>query len=160
MFAPTVVWAKWWGHSLSEAAGKKGEEVQAKFVPGGFFFPWKSTRGVHALCMRGIRLRDTWRSRSSAFLNSNRLSSLFLLKYSSRWAMLQLEFRESNSKPKESHLYSRRVTETAEVYAVCTVGGDDVWVLTIQETRLSRRSTVASFSSKVLSKTNNAPTWV
>ena len=40
----------------------------------------------------------------------------------------------------------------------CTVGGDDVWTLTIQETRLSCRSTVAYFSSKVLSKTSNAPT--
>ena len=72
--------------------------------------------------------------------------------------MLQLEFRESKSKPKESLLHSRTVTETPEVYAVCTVGGDDVWALTIQETRPSCRSTVAYFSSEVLSKTSNAPT--
>ena len=69
--------------------------------------------------------------------------------------MLQVEFQESKSKPKESR---RIVTETPDVYAVCTVGGDDVWELTIQETRLSCRSTVAYFSSKVLSKTSNAPT--
>ena len=40
MFAPAVFWAKWWGHSLSEPGRKQGEEValQAKFVPGSFFF--------------------------------------------------------------------------------------------------------------------------
>ena len=102
------------------------------------------TRSVYAR----LRLRDTWRQRSSVFLNGNRLCFLSLLKYSFRRAMLQLEFRESKSKPKESHLHSRAVTETPEV---CTVGGDDVWALTIQETRLSCRSTVAYFSSKVLS---------
>ena len=35
----------------------------------------------------------------------------------------------------------RTITETPEVYAMCIVGGDDVWTLTIQETRLSCRST-------------------
>ena len=54
----------------------------------------------------------------------------------------------------------RTVTETPEVYAVCTVGGDDVCTLTIQETRLSWRSAVAYFSSKVLSNTSIAPHWV
>ena len=67
--------------------------------------------------------------------------------------MLQLEFRESKSKPES--LEQSQITP--EVCTVCTVGGDDVWTLTIQETRLSYRSTVACFSSEVLSKTRNAP---
>ena len=50
---------KWWGHSLSEAGRKRGEEVttQAKFVPGGLFVfsgcTWKSTGFVHAVRMLG-----------------------------------------------------------------------------------------------------------
>ena len=67
--------------------------------------------------------------------------------------MLQLEFQESKSKFEQSHLSQRN-----RRYTVCTVGGDDVWTLNFQETRLSCRSTVAYFSSKLLSKTSNAPT--
>ena len=54
MFAPIVIWAKWWGHSLSEAAGKQGEEVQAKFVPGGFF-----SVEEHQGCTRSVYARYT-----------------------------------------------------------------------------------------------------
>ena len=65
MFAPAVVWAKCWGHSLSEAGRKEGEEVamQVKFVPGGFFFccfmlHLEKHRGCarNAVCMRD----DDW----------------------------------------------------------------------------------------------------
>ena len=170
MFAPAVVWAKCWGHSLSEDGRKEGEEfaMQAKFVPGGFFFvvclfqvALGKAPGVYT--QRSVyarwRLRDTWRSRGLAFLNSKRLCPLFFLKYSFRRAMLQLEFRESKSKPEESHFEQ---SQRHRRYAVCTVGGDDVWTLTstTHETRISSRSTVAYFSSKVLSETRNAPTWV
>ena len=61
-------------------------------------------------------LKDTWRSGSSAFLNGNRLCPLFLLKYSFRRAMLQLEFQESKSKLEQSHLSQRN-----RRYAVCIV---------------------------------------
>ena len=69
--------------------------------------------------------------------------------------MLQLEFRESKSKPEESHFEQ---SQRHRRYAACTVGGDDVWTLTTHETRLSCRSTKAFFSSKVLSEMSNAPT--
>ena len=92
-------------------------------------------RSVYA--RRRIRLRDTWRSRSSAFLNSKQLCPLFFLKYSFRRAMLQLEFRESKSKPEESH-FEFEQSQRHRRYVACTGGGDDVWTLTTHETRLSR----------------------
>ena len=186
MFAPTVVWAKWWGHSLSEAGGKQGKEVQAKFVPGGFFSgcTWKSTGGVHAVCMRGYdweilgvkEARLSWTAIDcvlfffSSTLSDERCSNLsfenpnpnpknrtytveqsqrhrrytrcvpwqvtmyghlpfkklgflavqmwpiFLLKYSLRRALLQLEFRWS--KPDESHSEQSK-TETRKT-AFCS----------------------------------------
>ena len=61
----------------------------------------------HRVCTRSVyarwRLRDTWRSRSSAFLNGNRLYPLFLFKCSFRRAIIQLEFQESKPKPEGSH---------------------------------------------------------
>ena len=168
MFAPAVVWAKCWGHSLSEAGRKEGEEVamQAKLVPGGFFFVLffcfmlhlEKHRGCtrNAVCMRD----DDW---EIVGVQEARLSwtandcVLFFFSVLFRRAMLQLEFRESKSKPGESHFEQ---SQRHRRYAVCTVGGDDVWTFTTHQTRLSSRSTVAYFSSKVLSETSNAPTWV
>ena len=138
--------------------------MQAKFVPGGFFVclfvsccTWKSTGGVHAT-QCGVCEMTTERYlafKRLGFLEQQTTVSSFFLKYSFRRAMLQLEFRESKSKPEESHFEQ---SQRHRRHAVCTVGGDDVRTLTTHETRLSSRSTVAYFSSKVLSETSNAPT--
>ena len=167
---PAVVWAKCWGHSLSEAGVKEGEQVAmlAKFVSGGFFLfvcfrlHLEKHRGCtrNAVCMRA----DDWETLGAGvqearrgFIEQQTTVSSFILKYSLRRAMLQLEFRESKSKPEGSHFEQ---SQRHRMYAVCTVGGDDVWTLTTHETRLSSLFTVAYFSSKVLSETSNAPTWV
>ena len=65
-----------------------------------------------------------------------------------------LSFENPDANPKNRTLNRHRVT--TEVHTVC-MGGDDVWTLAVQETRLSCRSTVA-YTSKVLSQTSNAPT--
>ena len=141
----------------------RGCRMQARFVPGGLFFyvsgcTWKSTGGVHgnAVCMQDdnweiLGVQEAWLSWTANDC------VLFFLKYSFRRAMLQLEFRESKSKPEESHFEQ---SQRHRKYAACTVEGDDVWTLTTHETRLSCRLTVAYFSSKVLSETSKAPTWV
>ena len=137
-------------------------------MPGGFFFffffffvsgcTWKSAGGVHATqCVCEMTTERYLAFKRLGFLEQQTTVSSFFLKYSFRRAMLQLEFRESKfkSKPEESHFEQ---SQRHRRYAVCTVGGDDVWTLTTHETRLSSRSTVAYFSSKVLSETSNAPT--
>ena len=117
---------------------------------------WKSTGGVHATqCVCEMTTERYLAFKRLGFLEQQTTVSSFFLKYSFRRAMLQLEFRESKSKPEESHFEQ---SQKHRRYAVCTVGGDDVWTLTTHETRLSSRSTVAYFSSKVLSETSNAPT--
>ena len=125
MFAPAVVFGSL-GRMMTpltlEAGRKQGEEVatQAKFVPGGFFFSgctWKSN-GVYTQCVCQVTIERYIPVLGSAFLNGNRLCPLFLLKYSFKRAMLQLEFQESKSKLKQSHLSQRN-----RRYAVCTVGG-------------------------------------
>ena len=135
--------------------------MQANFVPGGFFFfqvaPGRAP-GVYTQFVCEVTI-ETWRYlefKKLGFLEwqSTVPFSFFLLKYSFRRAMLQLKFQKSKSKPEESHFTSNCHRDTG----VCTVGGDDVWTHTIQETRLSCRSTVAYFSFEVLSKTSNAPT--
>ena len=139
MFAPgpAVVWVKCcWGNSLLEADRKQGEEVamQAKFVPGGFliFFcfvsgcAWKSTGGVHAtqcVCEMTI-VGDTWRSRSSAFLNSKRLCTLFFSSTLSDERFSNLSFESPNQNPKNRTLNSHRDTGvTRRVMWVVTMYG-------------------------------------
>ena len=88
--------------------------MQAKFVPGGFFLfvsgcTWKSTgvymqRSVYARW----RLRDTWRSRGSAFLNSKRLSSFSSTLSDERCS--NLSFESPNQNPKNRTLNSHRDT--------------------------------------------------
>ena len=121
MFAPAVVWAKCWGHSLSEAGRKEGEEVAmlAKFVPGGFFFVCfrlhlekHTQRSVYARW----RLRDTWRSRGSAFLNSKRLCPLFFSSTLSDERCSNLSFESANQNPKNRTLNSHRDTGGSSVY--------------------------------------------
>ena len=118
--------------------------MQAKFVPGGFFFccsgcTWKSTGGVHAtqcVCEMTHTIERYLPFKKLGFLEQQTTVSSFFLKYSFRRAMLQLEFRESNkSKPEESHFEQ---SQRHRRYVACTVGGDDVWTLTTHETRLSR----------------------
>ena len=116
--------------------------------------------GVHATqCVCEMTTERCLAFKRLGFLEQQTTVSSFFLKYSFRRAMLQLEFRESKSKPEESHFEQ---SQRHRRYAVCrnlpTVGGDDVSTLTTHETRLSSRSTVAYFSSKVLSETSNAPT--
>ena len=112
--------------------------------------------GVHATqCVCEMTTERYLAFKRLGFLEQQTTVSFFFLKYSFRRAMLQLEFRESKSKPEESHFEQ---SQRHRRYAVCTVGGDDVWTLTTHETRLSSGSTVAYFSSKVLSETSNAPT--
>ena len=125
-----------------------------------FFFVsgciWKSTGGVHPTqCVCEMTIERYLAFKKLGFLEQQTTVSSFFLNYSFRRAMLQLEFRESKSKPEESHFEQ---SQRHRRYAACTVGGDDVWTLTTHETRLSFRSTVAYFSSKVLSETSNAPT--
>ena len=115
MTVPAVVWAKCWGHSLSEAGRKQGEEVamQAKFVPGGFFFVCLFQvalgKGSGMYTQRSVyarwRLRDTGVQEARLSWTANDCVLFFFLKYrySFKRAMLQLEFRESKSKPEESH---------------------------------------------------------
>ena len=121
MFAPVVVWAKCWGHSLSEAGRKEGEEVamQAKFVPGGFFcccclFHVALGKAPGVYTQRSVyarwRLRDTWRSRGSAFLNSKRLCPLFFSSTLSDERCSNLSFESSNQNPKNRTLNSHRDT--------------------------------------------------
>ena len=125
--------AKCWGHSLSEAGRKQGQEVamQDKFVPGGLFFlvvsgcTWKST-GVYTQCSvyARWRLRYTERSRNSAFLNSKRLCPLFFSStLSEERCRLQLDFRESKSKSEESH-FEQSQRHRRYMYTAYTVGGD------------------------------------
>ena len=112
---------------------------------------WKSTGVVHATqCVCEMTIERYLAFKKLGFLEQQTTVSSFFLKYSFRGAMLQLEFRESKSKPEESHFEQ---SQSHRRYAECTVGGDDVWTLTTDETRLSCRSTVADFSSKVLSET-------
>ena len=120
MFAPAVVWAKCWGHSLSEAGRKEGDEVamQAKFVPGAFFFvclfqvALGKAPGVYT--QRSVyarwRLRDTWRSRGSAFLNSKRMCPLFFSSTLSDERCSHLSFESPNQNPKNRTLNSHRDT--------------------------------------------------
>ena len=67
------------------------------------------------VCQVTIESLCTWRSGSSVFLNGNRLCPHFLLKYSFRRAMLQLEFQESKSKLEH---YIALVTEKPEIRGV------------------------------------------
>ena len=125
-----------------------------------FFFvsccTWKSTWGVHATqCVCEMTTERYLVFKRLGFLEQQTTVSSFFSQYSFRRAMLQLEFRESKSKPEESHFEQ---SQRHRRYAVCSVGGDDVWTLTTHETRLSSRFTLAYFSSKVLSETSNAPT--
>ena len=117
--------------------------------------------GVHATqCVCEMTTERYLAFKRLGFLEQQTTVSSFFLKYSFRRAMLQLcsnKFRESESKPEELESHSEQ-SQRHRRYAVCTVGGDDVWTLTTHETRLSSRSTVAYFSSKVLSETSNAPT--
>ena len=143
-------------------AERKGKRLQCRrsLCQEAFFFclfvsgcTWKSTGGVHATqCVCEMTTERYLAFKRLGFLEQQTTVSSF---YSFRRAMLQLEFRESKSKPEESHFEQ---SQRHRRYAVCTVGGDDVWTLTTHETRLSSRSTVAYFSSKVLSETSNAPT--
>ena len=113
-------------------------------------------RGPHATqCVCEMTTERYLAFKRLGFLEQQTTVSSFFLKYSFRRAMLQLEFRESKSKPEESHFEQ---SQRHRKYAMCTVGGDDEWTLTTHETRLSSRSTVAYFSSKVLSETSNAST--
>ena len=145
---------KWWGHSLSEAGRKRGEEVttQAKFVPGGFFMCFffqvalGRAPGLYTQSVCEVKIERYLAFKKLGFLERQSTVSSF---------SFQVLFQTSDNPTWVSRIQTRRislttVTETPEVYAVCTVGGDDVCTLTVQETRLSWRSAVAYFSSKVL----------
>ena len=147
---------------LAERKGKRLQCRRSLCQEAVFFFlfvsccTWKSTGGVHATqCVCEMTTERYLAFKRLGFLEQQTTVSSFFLKYSFRRAMLQLESRESKSKPEESHFEQ---SQRHRRNAVCTVGGDDVWTLTTHETRLSSRSTVAYFSSKVLSETSNAPT--
>ena len=149
---------------LAERKGKRLQCRRSLCQEALFFFlfvsgcTWKSTGGVHAAqCVCEMTTERYLAFKRLGFLEQQTTVSSFFVKYSFRRAMLQLEFRESKSKPEESHFEQ---SQRHRRYAVCTVGarGDDVWTLTTHGTRLSSRSTVAYFSSKVLSGTSNAPT--
>ena len=65
---------------------------------------WKSTGGVHATqCVCEMTIERYLTFKKLGFLEQQTTVSSFFLKYSFRRAMLQLEFRESKSKPEESH---------------------------------------------------------
>ena len=94
--------------------------MQAKFVPGGFFFCLfqvalgKAPDGVHAtqcVCeMTTERYSCTWRSRGSAFLNSKRLCPLFFSCTLSDERCSNLSFESPNQNPKNRTLNSHRDT--------------------------------------------------
>ena len=167
MFAPAVVWAKCWGHSLSEAGRKEGEEVamQAKFVPGGFFLflfvsgcTWNSTGGVHATqCVCEMTTERYLAFKRLGFLEQQTtVSSLFF----------QVLFQTSDAPTSVSRVQIKTwrialwtVTETPEVRGVYCRRWR--WM----DTYHSRNSAFFPFHcglffSKVLSETSNAPTWV
>ena len=95
-------------------------------MPGGFFVvsgsTWKSTGFVHAVCMRGEDCGDTWRSRSSAFLNGNRLYPLPSKPDESRSEKSKTETRKTafcSSETPKSHADDRPVA------AGCPVSNPD-----------------------------------
>ena len=142
MFDPAAVWAKWWGRSLLEAGRKQGEEVvmQAKFVPGSFLFSgctWKSTSGgVHAVCMRGDRFDWDLEPRNLAFKILDFLERQSTVSCFTSQVAFQMRTSDAPAWVSKIQIQTRRialktVTETPQVYVVCTVGGDNVWTLTI-----------------------------
>ena len=122
MFAPAVIFGTndevTYYRKLAESEGKRFQRRRSLCQEAFCFFRlhleehWDCTRSVDARW----QLRDTWRSRSSAFLNGNRLYPLFLFKYSFRRAIIQLDFQESKPKPEESHSEQSQRHRT-EVYA-------------------------------------------
>ena len=103
--------------------------MQAKFVPGGFFccccfrLHLEKHRGVHATqCVCEMTIERYLAFKKLGFLEQQTTVSSFFLKYSFSRAMLQFEFRESKSKPEESHFEQ---SQRQRRYAACTVGGDD-----------------------------------
>ena len=149
-------------YSLSEAARKQAEEVgtQARFVTGGFFSrcTWKSTWGVHAVCMR----TDDWEILgvqeaqlswtvidcvlfcfSSTLSDEQCFNLSFEIKIQTRWIALSCSHKDNSG--------------TRGVYC---------WRWWCMNTYHSRNSAfllfncVAYFSSEVFSETSNAPTWV
>ena len=148
--------------SLSEAARKQGGrgcnagEICARRL----FFSGcirKSTGVVHAVCMQPVTVETYLAFNKQAFLNDNQPCPHFLLKFSFRQRMLQLEFRNfENPNTNQKNHTEKSHRDTPEV------GSDnrDVWILTmLTETSAQLcRSTVAYFSSKALSQTSNAPT--
>ena len=73
---------------------------------------WKCTGGVHATqCVCEMTtVRDSWRSRSSAFLNSKRLCPLFFSSTLSDERCSNLSFESPNQNPKNRTLNSHRDT--------------------------------------------------
>ena len=111
-----------------------------------FFFSgctWKSTGGVHAVCMRGddweiLGVQETW-------LSWMAIDCALFSSYQVFFQMSDAPTWVSRIQILTQRIALRTVTETLGVYAMCTVGGDDVRTLTIQETRLSCRSNCGLF---------------
>ena len=120
MFAPAVVWAKCWGHSLSEACRKEGEEVamQAKFVPGGFFLfvCFRLHLGKHRGCTRNaVGMRDDdWEilgvQEARLSWTANDCVLFFFSSTLSDERCSNLSFESPNQNPKNRTLNSHRDT--------------------------------------------------
>ena len=94
--------------------------MQAKFVPGGFFFclfvsgcTWKSTGGVHAtqcVCEMTTERYLAFKRLGAAFLNSKRLCPLLFSSTLSDERCSNLSFESPNQNPKNRTLNSHRDT--------------------------------------------------
>ena len=107
-----------------------------------------STWHVHAACMRG----DDWEilGVQGAWLSWTAIDCVlfFFSSTLSDERCSNLSFDNPNANPKNRTQKEQSLWDTAEMHVVC-MGGDRVWTLTTQETRLSRLSTVAYRSSKL-----------
>ena len=133
MFAPAVVWAKCWGHSLLEAGRKQGEEVamQAKFVPGGFFCCFRLHLEKHRGCTRNAVCMqdDDWEilgvQEAQLSWTANDCVRLFFFSSTlSDERCSNLSFESPNQNPKNRTLNSHRDTGgTRRVLWVVTMYG-------------------------------------
>ena len=84
---------------------------------------WKSTGGIHATqCVCEMTTERYLAFKRLGFLEQQTTVSSFFLKYSFRRAMLQLEFRESKSKPEESHFEQSQRHRRYAVWEVTMYG--------------------------------------
>ena len=74
----------------------------------------KSTGVVHTVCMQPVTVETYLAFNKQAFLNDNQLCPHFLLKFSFRQRMLQLEFRNFENPNTNQKITLRKATDTRQ----------------------------------------------